>query len=91
MFRLEFSAGVGDVAPTMAESDDEALILHTSGTTSRPKDSPTTDCQGACSARDTFERDRTCARSGGGRMMAAVSGRCGGILVVIQNRSSMSC
>jgi hypothetical protein len=30
-------AGVGAVAPTMAELDDEALIMHTSGTAARPK------------------------------------------------------
>ena len=42
VFRLELSVGVGAVAPTMAESGDEALILHTSGTTSRPKMVPLT-------------------------------------------------
>ena len=57
MFRLELSAGVGAVAPTMAESDDEALILHTSGTTSRPKIVPLQIVKRACSARDTFTKE----------------------------------
>ena len=52
VFRLEFSAGVGAVAPTMAESDDEALILHTSGTTARPKMVPLTAANLTASARN---------------------------------------
>src|SRR5262249_54526170 len=38
VFRLEFATGIGTcTAPVFAESGDVALVLHTSGTTSRPK------------------------------------------------------
>ncbi len=45
------------VKPTWAQADDIALILHTSGTTSRPKIVPLSQrnvCASACNVRDTL-------------------------------------
>jgi acyl-CoA synthetase (AMP-forming)/AMP-acid ligase II len=57
-FALQAPAGVSaaPVAAGMAEAGDVALILHTSGTTSRPKIVPLTQanvCASACNVRDT--------------------------------------
>jgi amino acid adenylation domain-containing protein len=52
VFRIELSAGVSAVAATMAELDDEALVLHTSGTTARPKMVPLTAANLTASARN---------------------------------------
>jgi acyl-CoA synthetase (AMP-forming)/AMP-acid ligase II len=52
-FRLSGSAGGAAARPGPAEPDDVALILHTSGTTSRPKIVPLTHANIWTSARNT--------------------------------------
>ena len=51
-FRLCGDAGPGALRPGPAEADDVALILHTSGTTSRPKIVPLTGANISASARN---------------------------------------
>ena len=59
-FRLDCSAGHGaePAADGPAEAQDEALVLHTSGTTSRPKVVPLSGAnitRSACNIRDTLK------------------------------------
>ena len=49
IFTLDLPAAPADVAPVFAQSGDEALVLHTSGTTARPKMVPLTQANLAAS------------------------------------------
>ena len=56
-FELDVGAGNAAARGGFAQADDVALILHTSGTTSRPKIVPLTQanvCASACNVRDTL-------------------------------------
>jgi acyl-CoA synthetase (AMP-forming)/AMP-acid ligase II/acyl carrier protein len=54
-FRLEPTEHGADLPPTYATPDDVALILHTSGTTSRPKMVPLTHANLSASARNIVD------------------------------------
>lgn len=57
-FTLEFPAGLTGIAvsaPTMSRPDDIALVLHTSGTTSRPKIVPLAQ-RNVCASADNIRR-----------------------------------
>ena len=49
IFTLDLEAAPANVAPVFAQPDDEALVLHTSGTTARPKMVPLTHANLAAS------------------------------------------
>ena len=50
IFSLDFGGSVDAVAPVFAQDGDEALVLHTSGTTARPKMVPLTQSNLSASA-----------------------------------------
>ena len=52
IFTLDLEPAPANAAPVFAQPDDEALVLHTSGTTARPKMVPLTQTNLAASARN---------------------------------------
>jgi oxalate---CoA ligase len=94
-FSLLFPAGIGGAAaqPGQAGADDVALVLHTSGTTSRPKIVPLTQRNVSASAQNIRNTVRFMAADRGLNIMPLfhIHGLIAGILAPLSAGGQVSC